>query len=394
MGDCSNMLDKKTDHEKKVGIITLSNSTNYGGVLQSVALSHTLEKLGMKPTNITYQTMPSAWKSARNYVKLRVRLYGSKGIGTKLRICAGVVKTLLSNIHYPAVKKKQENFKEFLKKYLNETPCYPTSELLKENCAGYDAYITGSDQVWNSAFSFNEFVGAYFLDFVPSNAPCYSYAASAGGKKSDEYVQQIIERTKHFSGITVREKSLEMHMKKLGCDRAQTVLDPTLLMQRDEWAQMEKKPERKVPEHYILVYYLEKDVLNDPVIKKASQELGIPVVDIMPNYGKTEYEHIVDDTAGPAEFLYYVNHADYVITNSFHMVVFSLIFQKKFVALRREGQESRIDDLLKTVQCPERYIENEQQWNMLKEQAKDVSPYIAQELEKSLDYLKGIGESK
>lgn len=376
---------------KKVGIITLSNSTNYGGVLQAVALSRTVKKLGMEPVNITFQKIPSPWNSVRLYVQRRVRLYGCKGIKTKIRICGGMAKTLLSNVHYGAVKQKQENFKAFLAKYLKETPWYPTTELLKEHCSEYDAYITGSDQVWNSAFSYNQMIGAYFLDFVPKGAPCYSYAASAGGKKSDEYVREIIQRTEHFSGITVREKSLEEHMKKLGCDRVQTVVDPTLLVSREEWASMAQKPRRQVPEHYILVYYLEKDVQNDPVIQKISREKNLPVVDIMPNYCKTQYPHVVDDTAGPAEFLHYVKNADYVITNSFHMVVFSLIFGKKFVALRREGQESRIHDLLQLVKGEQRYIESEKEWHVIDSEVPDLNRYIQCDRENSLEYLRRIG---
>lgn len=378
---------------KKIGIITFSNSTNYGGVLQSVALSRTLVKLGMEPTNITYQKMPGTWNSVQNYVERRVRLYGSKGLETKLRICGGICKTILSNVHYMSVKKKQANFKEFIKKYLNTTPCYGTHELLKRHCVGYDAFITGSDQVWNNVFSYNKFIGAYFLDFVPKGVPCYSYAASAGGKKTDQYVKEIIERTQHFEGITVREKSLEDHMRRLGCNRVETALDPTLLVKKDEWVMMEKRPKRYIPEHYILVYYLEKDVVHDPVIKKLTKKLGLPVVDIMPNYHKSEYDRMIDDTAGPAEFIYYVNHADYIVTNSFHMVAFSLIFGKRFVALQREGQESRINDLLKMVDCSERYIGNEKKWYVIKRKVKDISPYIEQEREKSLNYLKKIGEN-
>lgn len=388
------MNTEKGKKVKKVGIITLSNSTNYGGVLQAVALSRTVRKLGMDPTNITFQKIPSPWNSVRMYVRRRIRLYGCKGLKTKVRICGGMVKTLLSNVHYGAVKEKQKNFKDFLDRYLTETPYYPTSELLKEHCSDYDAYITGSDQVWNSAFSYNQLIGAYFLDFAPEGAPCYSYAASAGGKKSDEYVREIIQRTEHFTGITVREKSLEEHMKKLGCERAQTVVDPTLLVSREEWEAMAQKPKQDVPKNYILVYYLEKDVKNDPVIKRISKEMNLPVVDIMPNYCKTEYPHLVDDTAGPAQFLYYVKNADYVITNSFHMVVFSLIFGKKFVALRRKGQESRIHDLLRLVKNEQRYIEDEKEWHVINTEVPDLHSYIQGDREASLEYLRQIGGVK
>lgn len=377
---------------KTVGIITLSNSTNYGGILQSVALSRTISSLGMKPINITYQKMPGAWKSVRHYVSQRVCLYGSKGIYTKIRICGGVVKTLVSNIHYLDARKKRKNFILFINSYLQATPYYATEELLRKNCSAYDAYITGSDQVWNTSFSYNEFLPPFFLSFVPDGVPCYSYAASVGGKKSDDYVKEIIRRTKHFVGITVREKSLEEQMHFFGCNRVETMLDPTLLLRKEEWETLENKPDAKIPEHYILVYYLEKDSNHDLMIKKVTEEMGLPVVNIMPTYKKADYPCIEDRTAGPAEFLYYVHHADYIITNSFHMVVFSMLYNKKFIALAREGQESRIIDLLKKVHLEDRYVKRLEDCKVITKEYSDISGLIKEDREKSLNFLKSIGE--
>lgn len=377
---------------KKVGIVTFSNSTNYGGVLQAAALCKVLEKLDMQPVNITVQKMASVWKSPLNYIKMRIRIYGSKGYVTKLRIFGGALKTVFSNIHIFSVKRKQDSFKNFINRNLNSTPYYATTEILKEKCGNFYAYITGSDQVWNNAFTYNQFQGKFFLDFAPDGASCYSYAASVGGKKTDEYVKEVIYRTQHFKGITVREKSLEDHMRKLGCEQVHTVLDPTLLLSKEEWTMLEQRPQCNIPKHYILVYYLEKDTLHDPTIKKVSEQLDLPVIDIMPKYGKAEYNRIIDDTAGPAEFLYYVNHADYVITNSFHMVVFSLLYRKKFIALRRDGQESRIEDLLNKVGMGERYISNLEEWSVIKKEVKDISEIIENEKIESITFLKKIGD--
>lgn len=377
--------------KKVVGIITMSNSTNYGGILQAVALSTALKKNGVEPINIQFGEKLSKWHNPFTYVKKRVRLYGAKGIITKLRICGGFLKVLFSNVHYISVYKKQKNFGQFIHQHLITTPFYSTSDSLKQHCSNFDVYVTGSDQVWNNAFSFNVFQGAYFLDFAPSGAPCYSYAASAGGKKSDDYIREIIARTKDFKGITVREKSLENDMRRLGCDRVHTVLDPTLLLDRMEWEKMAQKPKKRIPEHYILLYYLEKDPKKDPIIRKISNELKLPVIDIMPNYGIRQYPCIVDDVAGPAEFLYYVNHADFVVTNSFHMVVFSLIFQKKFVALKRAGQESRILDLLKVIHGEDRYIESDSQWKAIYEDVPSLKSYLEKSYQESMQYLYEIG---
>ena len=91
---------------KRIGIVTLSNSINYGGVLQAVALKKAIERIGVCPINITCQKMPSTWKSPIGYVRKRIKLYGSKGILCKFRICAGFCKTLLSNMYFFSAKTK------------------------------------------------------------------------------------------------------------------------------------------------------------------------------------------------------------------------------------------------------------------------------------------------
>lgn len=384
---------KKGACMKKIGIITFSNSTNYGGVLQSVALSYTLRKLGMEPINITCQKMPSAWNSPKKYVRRRVRLYGSKGIKAKIRICGGVGKTFFSNVHYFSAKSKIRNFQKFINENLTVTQYYETDIQLKNICCSFDAYILGSDQVWNNSFTDNRFKSIYFLEFVPKSIPCYSYAASAGGEKSDSYILEIIQRTRDFVGITVREKSLEEHMKRLGCEKVNTVLDPTLLLSREEWINFEKKP-KKIPKHYILVYYLERSSGNDPVIKKIAERYDLPVIDIMPDYRKAGYRRVIDNTAGPAEFLYYVHHADFVITNSFHMTVFSIIFGRKFVALKRTGQESRIHDLLQQVNMSSRFIDDVDDCGVIDEHVNSYEKNLKKYMMDSIDYLKNIGEPK
>ena len=377
---------------KKVGILTLTNTLNYGGTLQAVALNKTIKKMGMNPVNVICTKPPKAWRSARTYLRERVRLYGCQGIYAKIRICGGIVKTLISNIHYFDVKLKMKKFDMFINDNIITTPYCEDEEKLKKEYSNYDAYIVGSDQVWNTMFFGGDFFAPFFLNFTCSGSPCYSYAASVGGKKEDQYIQEIISRTKHFEKITVREKSLEIQMKHLGSTNVMTVLDPTLLLGKKEWEKFEKKPEKIFPEKYILVYYLEKDSVKDELIKKLSEELNLPVINLMPIYQKTNYPCFVDKTAGPAEFLYYVHHANYIITNSFHMVVFSLIYHKKFIALEREAQESRVIDLLNTVHLNERYIKNIRESGKIMEDYEDVLPLLEAEKKRSLEFLKSIEE--
>lgn len=378
---------------KKIGIVTHSNSMNYGGILQAVALSRTLRKIGLEPVNITCHKMTPAWHGMVLYAKRRIRYYGCKGVYTKIRILGGMLKTLFSNVHYFVRKEKQKKFKNFIMMNLNTTSYFKSDKKLREKASGFDGYITGSDQVWNDSFADKSFLNRFFLEFVPEKTPCYSYAASTGGKKSDEYVKEIIDRTNKFLGRTVREKSLEVQMRQLGAIDVKTVIDPVLLLKKEEWCELQKKPKMKIPHKYILVYFLEKTAEQEEIIKKIALELKLPVVDIMPDYKKVSYQKIADYTAGPAEFIYYVNHAEYIITNSFHMTVFSMIFQKKFIALQRQGQESRVQDLLLEYGMQQRIIRDFKDWKCILEAVPSIETQLIFQREEAMNFLLKIRES-
>lgn len=381
---------------KKIAITTLSNSINYGGILQATALNQVLkERYNIQPVFITHQKLQPLWNSSCAYVKRRVKLYGCHNLKTVLRILGGMGKTFFSNIHYFERKKKRKSFSSFSKKYLAETPFYATFEKVKENCSDFDIYITGSDQVWNSAFNYNEFDPVYLLEFVPENKNKFSYAASVGGEKSDDFILELIERTKDFKALSVREKSLADKMNRMGANNVLTVLDPTLLLDLDDWSKFERTPKGFLPDHYIAVYFLEKESNNDPIIKAVSKQTGLPVINLLPNHKKAEYPCYKDFTAGPAEFLFYIHHADYVITNSFHAVVFSLIFRRKFLALPRAGQESRVKDLLEQLNLGEHSIKDVSDISVIEEPLTDnIEADLTLLREGSYRFLDEIAEQK
>lgn len=370
----------------KVGIVTLGNSTNYGGVLQATALFRTLKQLGYEPTLITCQKMDPAWKTAAQYVKYRVKLYGAEGLYTKLRIVGGIGKNLLSNIHYGTRKAKIKSFQTFIRNNLKTTEYIPTAEIAKDKCSDYDLYVVGSDQVWNFAFNFGEFDERYLLSFAPEKAKKYSYAASTGGIKTKEYIQELYDGIKDFTAITVREESLEQQLREAGAE-VKTVLDPTFLLDKETWLEFEKKPEWNLPSKYILVYYLEKSSKDDPVIKEVAEKTGLPVIDIGTDYGKSSYDRMVADTVGPAEFLYLASHASFVITNSFHMTVFSLLFEKRFLVLTRVGQESRVEDLLQKLDMRSHLIGGPDEWKIIMEDYQSPLNRLKEQKAESIEFL-------
>lgn len=371
--------------KKKIGVITLCNSINFGGTLQAYALYKALNKIGLNPTLIKYQKPIIAWNSIGQYLRLRKRLYGVNII----RMAGGCLKTLFSNIHFFQKKKKIERFVKFRNSNLIMTPYYKEYKDLVElgNC--FDGYITGSDQVWNIEYTNNKFDPAYMLEFVDSNKPCFSYAASVGGDKDREYLVNLMNKTRKFRMISVRENSLAKKLNELGEKRVFCHIDPVFLLSKTEWKTIEIKPNKKIPNHYILIYYIEMNPKKDILIDKILKTMNLPIIDIS-SYGIIgDMRFIHDREAGPGEFVYYIRHADFVVTNSFHAVAFSVIFNINFLAVPRCGQESRVRDFLEDIGLQHRILK-ENQWEPLLETIFLDENILSDQIRKAYDYLREI----
>ena len=369
----------------KIGVVTLSNSTNFGGMLQAYALSEALKKSEMIPIMLRYQDPSLAWNSVLQYLRLRKKLYGVNVI----RMAGGSVKTLCSNIHYHQKKSKIKRFDKFRSNYLLMTPYCLTMDGLIDMSNMFDGYITGSDQVWNAEFTDNQLDPVYLLEFVPPNKPCFSYAASVGGDKSTDYLMNLMTRIKRFEMISVREKSLADGLNRLGKKKVLCHVDPVFLLTKTDWQAVEKEPNRKIPEHYILVYYLEKATKGDSLIAKVIEKTHLPVIDISGTGILGDRRYIYDMAAGPQEFVYYLRHADYIVTNSFHAVAFSVLFQTKFIACSREGQESRVRDFLENIGLLDHLVADIRCDSLFNEIPDDIE-VLSKRVNEAYQYLKDI----
>ncbi len=203
----------------------------------------------------------------------------------------------------------------------------------------FDYYVTGSDQVWHNWNKCKEELDFFYLDFVPRNKRI-AYAASFGFTTFPE--ADISNHTHGLMGfeenkISIREQHGADLIKKITGFDTPVVPDPTLLLLRDDWEKIAKKPEYYVPDHFILQYFLgdeHKYTINLDAIKinSVNNELW---------FTKT----------GPSEFIWLIQHCDYVCTDSFHACVFSIIFHKDFAIFHRkqngmEGMFDRIETLL------------------------------------------------
>lgn len=299
----------------KIGILTFHWSNNYGAVIQAYALLSKLKELGHEV-----------------YIIDRRMVY--KGILRKLY-------HKLSYEHFFSWRKFWKDADTFLQP---KTKTYTSHDELvkkfyKEN---FDAVIVGSDQVWRW-----KLIGLnYFFDFITDNkTKRYSYAASFGLNEwhgTDEDRNAISELLKKFNRISVREESgVKICKETFGVD-AELVLDPTLLHTGEFYEQILLKNHNRQRSGKIVSYILGKN--NKKQVKEIAEwaksinlkhnELFWTGIEHPSLIGKSEF-HATHVT--PTEWLNEIRNAEYIITNSFHATVFSILFQKQFVVLVHEG---------------------------------------------------------
>ena len=324
---------------KIIGILTFHAAHNYGSMLQNYALQQALIKLGYHPETINLRT--PVQKEMYDYFKPFHKLLNKKR----------VVYTLMYLPWKKQLCTKHSLFEKFLSDKLNLSKELSKYEDLA-SLAPYDAYIIGSDQCWNMTAT--DFDWSYFLGFTPEESRKLSYAISMGphpqailstGSKGLEKVKELLTR---FDGISVRDKDTKAVINQIadGKLNADIHVDPTLLLSSEDWEKITPQ-ESIVKGKYIFFYnpYWVEDAFKQA--KQLGKITGLPVVVSSPNMrGNILYSDFKKEfEVGPMEFLNLVRNAEYVIGRSFHLMVFCIIFHKRFIAVEGLG-DSRINQLL------------------------------------------------
>jgi polysaccharide pyruvyl transferase WcaK-like protein len=318
----------------KIGIATFSWSNNYGAVIQAYALQTYLLELGHQVQIINYNpfTQPT-------------------GIKQYLAKTPKAITLKCENAY------KRKLFQGFRDKYLNlTTSIYKTTEDLNKIIDEFDILISGSDQVWNPKWldQQNGLWELCFLKFAGKNTRVISYAASFGHAEittmKPEWQEAISYNLQKFDAISVREKSgIEIITKLTNKNNAFHVVDPTLLIEKTYYDRLIGKVKKKKP--YLFSYMLHGlDNESISLEKKIADAFELYLIKC--NANKSSF-HKGYQLPSPAEWLGLIKGADIVITNSFHGVVFCLIFHTPFIALLIEGEigsmNTRIIDLLNEV---------------------------------------------
>jgi len=310
---------------RRAKIITFHCVPNYGAVMQAYALQTILRNYFeyVEIMNYCPFSLTSQYKVINNY-SIKSIFY-----------------SLWSAKSYLEKKRK---FKFFSNNYL----CVNDKKYRRQyDVEEYDTdfYFLGSDQIWNPEI-LKGFDPIYFGHFPKkTGATVISYAASIGKRHlTNKECETIRELINGIDYISVREEAAKNILSHLTNKEISVVLDPTLLLDKDKWSSITKKI---YCSDYLLYYSLNGYVETEVMAKKIANYLGLNLIEIS---GKkkpiVKKPHIAIYNAGPEEFLSYIRNASYVVTDSFHGTVFSIIFERPFITIPHKTRNSRIDTLL------------------------------------------------
>lgn len=325
---------------KTIGIITIHKINNYGSVLQAYALQKTCKDLGYVTEIIDYKfpneqhinnkftTPEDAQPNEPKWIKM---------------------------LYAKALIRQHKGIQSFVIKYLNLSEVnYDSPASLVEKMPQYDVYITGSDQLWNPRHCNGD--PAFMLHFAPDKSLKLSYAASIGStyipKELHALYKEYLNRYKY---IAVRENSGAEVIRNLIGKEAKVVLDPTLLLNMDEWNQI-ATPNRLINKKYILCYFLNYSFNAFPYVDDLAaymqKQTGYEIIRVARPPRRLGLPHTHYKVgATPEEFLALVRDAEMILTTSFHGTAFALNYGKPVftVVHDRNASDSRQINLMQNL---------------------------------------------
>lgn len=362
-------------NRKKIGILTFQRAVNYGAALQMYALQKMVKELGAEAEIIDYDCL----RISEGYKAFSVKaLYHPRLF----------VHTIFN---YTIQNRRNKKFAEFAKKYM--TFSMPMDKAgLSQAANMYDAYIVGSDQVWNPLITGGDTV--YFLDFVREDSKKFSYAASFGVSAWPQGfsipVKKLLES---FASIATREKTGARIVRSV-TDKTPPLtvsVDPVFLLGREGWERFVKPAPSQRP--YLFIYVVgsgnQEEIYR--CAEKLAKEKNLDIINLRYNRSLRNKKYAVGHvvyTAGPDEFVSYIGNAACVVTDSFHATAFSTIFHKEMYVSKPGKVSSRITDLFDVAGIEGRFIGESHKalsWDIVDQNLKKAKA-------DSLTYLKHIVE--
>lgn len=315
----------------QIKTITCHEVYNYGASLQEYALlaflnanGHQAEVLHYKPPYLSQHFNLMAVSNPKFDRPLVRQLYLLAKLSGRLKALS-----------------RKKAFDSFHTKYIpTDSILYTSNDELKAQIPDADAFICGSDQIWNSFFQ-NGKDPAFYLNFVPEDKKKISYAASFAIDELEESVKKLVkENVERLYAIGVRETSGVRILNELGINNAVQVLDPVFLLDKEHWEEFV----HPINENFTFVYDFDSNPLIKEMALSLKKEKGWKIYTVNQNIAYADKNFWLE---GPEQFLSLVYQSQYNITNSFHAVAFSLLFEKQMAVVNRgEAINTRMRDLL------------------------------------------------
>ena len=314
---------------KKIAIITMHRTDNYGAVLQAFALKKTCDNYGSvrildyknehAEKSLMVLIFPKSFRALLRFAKDLLRLKNRKVVTNKFNqfVCDN-----LSLCHF--------NEKQF-------------------NESSFDIYVSGSDQIWNpKCVNANGVLDqTYFLSFA-KHAKKMSYASSMGSYTYSRVQEALVKNLlSNFNNISVRESDAAERLSPLTSKEIKVVLDPTLLLESKDYLALCPNPDVTYQKPFILIYSIQKTKHLHTLIASAKSIFprhNFLVLEQDPWNTFRSCETI--RTAGPIDFIELCRSSEGILTDSFHGVCFSMVFKKPFVVANPIHHPNRIEDLL------------------------------------------------
>ena len=321
------------------GILTFHCSDNFGAMLQAYGLKEFLCRKGVKTDIVRYEPpfltgrhwrVPYAPFQGKNRLAQRL---GYAWLGWKRNLAIG-----------KDFSRQRNNMRRFREQYLAGRDQRRALFRWQLRWPPYRYYVVGSDQIWNPDITMG-LRPVYFGDFKSRRKErVVAYAASLGSEALPaQYDAAFARLLRHVDAVSLREESAVPYVERLYGAPVSAAPDPVFFLGKKDWRQLERLPDRQ---GYILLYATERDEGLCRCARELSQEKGLPVVELKDRKWTPAEEFQVDYTAGPAEFLGYIDQADYVVTNSFHAAAFSIIFEKQFLVFLHSTLGARLQNVL------------------------------------------------
>lgn len=370
--------------ERKTGILTFHASHNCGSMMQAYALQKFLDKNKINNEIIDFSNVGQRDMYAVVHKKKNIK---------------NLIKNILLFPYRGKIQKQWEDYEEFKRKNLRlSKENYQDIKQLESTNQQYDTFISGADQIWN--VTIKDADDAYFLNFVEKGKKKIAYAPSFGAKDIQKYAEtplKYADYLKEYDFLSIREENGQKWIKELIGKDVPIVLDPTLLLTQEDYQDLEIEVEEKGK--YIFYYAPQYNTTVDQFVKKIAKKYKLKVIvwNVREYYLKSEWTNgfQLPHKINPSMYLKLIKNAELVITTSFHGVIFSTIYKKRFWVIKNKGMyedDDRVKTLIKQLGIENRLIEvtTDVEKDYLQEvEYKIYEERLAELQEKSIEYLIG-----